>query len=59
VLLRALLGEDPSLVLAGLRAAVVGLTDVAVFLLLARAMRLTEVTDVIGTVTRRLPRGRA
>jgi putative peptidoglycan lipid II flippase len=55
VLLRDALGEDPTLVLAGLRAAVVGLTDVAVFLLLARVLRLTEVTDVLGTVTRRLP----
>jgi putative peptidoglycan lipid II flippase len=49
------LGDDPPLVLALLRAAVVTAVDVGLFLVLARALRLSEVTDVIDTVTRRLP----
>ncbi|GAB7006548.1 hypothetical protein JCM18899A_40210 [Nocardioides sp. AN3] len=35
---------------------VIGVLDVTVLLLLARAMRITELTDVIDTVTRRLRR---
>jgi putative peptidoglycan lipid II flippase len=38
---------------------VLGLVDVAVFLVLARAMRLREVTDVIDVIVRRLPGARA
>jgi putative peptidoglycan lipid II flippase len=44
---------------AGLRVVVLGLVDVAVFLVLARAMRLREVTDVIDVIVRRLPGARA
>lgn len=46
---------DPGIAAAGLRGIVVTLVDVVVFVVAARAMRLTEVTDVLGTVTRRLP----
>jgi putative peptidoglycan lipid II flippase len=48
-------GDDPSLVLAGVRAAAVALVDVGVFVVVARLLRLREVTDVMDTVTRRLP----
>ncbi len=41
---------------AGTVLAVTGLVDLAVFLLLSRAMRITEVTAVLGLVTRRLRR---
>ncbi len=44
---------------AGLRLVVLGGVDVTVFLLLARAMRLREVTDVIDVVVRRLRGPRA
>jgi putative peptidoglycan lipid II flippase len=40
---------------AGLRVLGIGVLDVAVFLALARAMRLREVTDVADVVLRRLP----
>jgi putative peptidoglycan lipid II flippase len=56
--LGAWLVEDPGQLVAAARAAVVTLVDVAVFVALARLLRLTEVTDVLGTVTRRLPGGR-
>jgi putative peptidoglycan lipid II flippase len=49
------LGEDPALVVALLRALVVTIVDVLVFLLLARLFRLQEVTEVLDTVVRRLP----
>jgi putative peptidoglycan lipid II flippase len=49
------LGEDPSLGLALLRASVVALVDVLLLVVLARVFRLTEVTEVVDTVTRRLP----
>ena len=49
------LGEDPTLVVALLRALAVTVVDVVLFLVLARVFRLTEVTDVLHTVTRRLP----
>ena len=49
------LGDDPSLVVAGLRAAAVAAVDIVVFVLVARALRLREVTDMLDTVTRRLP----
>ena len=46
--------DDPSHLLALLRLVLVGGADVLVFLVLARLMRLTEVNEVIDTVTRRL-----
>ena len=49
------LGEDPTLVVALLRALAVTVVDVVLFLVLARLFRLTEVTDVLNIVTRRLP----
>lgn len=54
------LGDESSYAVAVLRALVVVLVDVAVFLAVARALRLTEVTSVVATLTRRLPlpRGR-
>ena len=48
-------GEDPALVVALLRAVAVAAVDVVLFLVLARLARLREVTDVLDTVTRRLP----
>jgi putative peptidoglycan lipid II flippase len=45
--------DDPSHLLALVRLVVVGGLDVAVFLVLARAFRITEVTAVVDTVTRR------
>jgi len=53
-------GDDPHLLVAAVRALAVTLTDVVVFVLMARLLRLSEVTDVVQTVTRRLPspRGR-
>ena len=36
--------------------AVTGLVDVAIFLLLARLLRITEVTNVLGVLTARLRR---
>jgi len=58
-LLLGRLGPDPSVAVALGRAVAVTLVDVVLFLLLARLFRLTEVTDVLDTVTRRLPlRGR-
>ena len=50
--------DDPSHAVALLRLALVTGADVLVFLVLARLMRLAEVTDVIDTVTRRLWRAR-
>jgi len=53
------LGEEPTNVVAALRALVITLVDVAVFLVLARLLHLREVTEVVDTVTGRLPgRGR-
>ncbi|GCD90231.1 murein biosynthesis integral membrane protein MurJ [Nocardioides sp. LS1] len=52
------LAEDPFWVLAALRALVVTVVDVAVFVVMARVLRLTEVTSVIDTVTRRFPSAR-
>ncbi len=45
--------DEPSHVGALVRLVVVAGADVGVFLVLARAFRLTEVTDVLDTVTRR------
>jgi putative peptidoglycan lipid II flippase len=50
--------DDPGHVLALARLVLVAGADVVVFLVLARLMRVTEVTDVLDTVTRRL-RGRS
>jgi putative peptidoglycan lipid II flippase len=49
------LGDDPPNAVAALRAAVVTAVDVAVFLALARVLHLQEVTEVVDTLTRRLP----
>jgi putative peptidoglycan lipid II flippase len=55
VVLRAVLPEpDGSQVLALLRLGVVGLADVALFVVLARVLRVGEVTSVVGLVTGRL-----
>ncbi len=48
--------DDPSHLLALVRLVVVAGADVGVFLVLARVMRLTEVTSVLETVTGRLRR---
>ncbi len=48
-------GPEDSRLMAGLRVLVVGVVDVAAFLLLARLVRLREVTDVLRTLTRRAP----
>jgi putative peptidoglycan lipid II flippase len=50
------LSDDPSWPVAALQAAVVTAVDVVVFVFLARALRLREVTSVIETVTHRLSR---
>jgi putative peptidoglycan lipid II flippase len=49
------LGDDPTNVVAALRAALVTTVDVAVFFVLARRLHLQEVTEVVDTLTRRLP----
>ncbi|QBR94469.1 murein biosynthesis integral membrane protein MurJ [Nocardioides euryhalodurans] len=54
-LLLGVLGPDPHLVVALLRALAVTTVDVVVFVLLARLLRLEEVTGVLDTVLRRLP----
>jgi len=46
-------GDDVSHVLAGVRLVLVGAIDVAIFVLLARVMRLREVTTVVDTVVHR------
>jgi putative peptidoglycan lipid II flippase len=53
------LTDDPPWPVAALQAAAITTADVVVFVLLARALRLREVTSVIETVTRRLSRTRA
>src|SRR4051812_21771031 len=47
--------EDVSHVLAGARVVVLGSLDVGLFLLLARAMRITEVTNLVQTFVHRIP----
>ncbi|MEJ7832884.1 MAG: murein biosynthesis integral membrane protein MurJ [Nocardioides sp.] len=49
------LSQQPHWSIAAARAAAVTALDVVAFVLLARALRLREVTSVIDTVTRRLP----
>jgi putative peptidoglycan lipid II flippase len=51
-------GNDVSHVWAGVRLVVLGGVDVVVFLALARAMRLSEVTSLVDIVVRRLPGAR-
>ena len=51
--LLGVLGDDPHVALAALRMLIVGVVDVGVFLLLARLLRLREVTAVLDTVTGR------
>jgi putative peptidoglycan lipid II flippase len=51
-------GADPHLGVAALRAFAVTVVDVVAFLVLARLLRLAEVTEVLDTVTRRLPSAR-
>jgi putative peptidoglycan lipid II flippase len=46
-------GDDVSHVLAGVRLVLVGALDIGIFVLLARAMRLREVTTVLDTVIHR------
>jgi putative peptidoglycan lipid II flippase len=53
----ALPGTDKPAVLARLVAA--GVADVVVFAVLARALRISEVTEVVGLVTSRMSRGGA
>lgn len=55
LLVLGVLGEDPPNLVAALRAALVTGVDVAVFLVLARTLHLREVTEVLDTLTRRLP----
>ena len=57
VVLRLLgvLGDDPNNAVAALRAMLVTLVDVGLFVVLARFLRLTEVTEVVDMVSRRLP----
>ncbi len=52
------LGQNPNQALAGLRLLIVSTVDVVVFVILAHRLRLNEITDVIETVTRRLPSAR-
>jgi putative peptidoglycan lipid II flippase len=47
--------DDPSLALAAVWVLLVTAVDVVVFVLLARVVRLREVTSVVHTITRRLP----
>jgi putative peptidoglycan lipid II flippase len=49
------LGEEPTNIVAAMRALLITLADVAVFLVLARLLHLREVTEVVDTVTGRLP----
>jgi putative peptidoglycan lipid II flippase len=48
-------GDDVSHLTAGVRLVVLGAVDVAVFVVLARALRIVEVTTVVDTVVRRRP----
>ena len=52
------LAEQPSWPVAALRATLIAAVDVVLFVLLARLMRLSEVTSVIATITSRLGRAR-
>lgn len=54
-LLLGFLGAEPNQAIALLRVMLVTLVDLLVFLAMARVLRLSEVTTVMETVTRRLP----
>jgi putative peptidoglycan lipid II flippase len=47
------LADDPGPVVAAVRLVAVGAVDVLLFLVLARLLRIREVTDVVATLTRR------
>jgi putative peptidoglycan lipid II flippase len=47
------LAEDPGTVVAAVRLVCVGAVDVLLFLVLARLLRIREVSDVLATLTRR------
>jgi len=51
--------DDVTHVQAAMRVVVLGGIDVGVFLLLARAMRISEVTTMVDTLVRRIPGARA
>jgi putative peptidoglycan lipid II flippase len=51
--------DDVSHALAAVRVVVLGAIDLGLFVVLARLMRITEVTSVIETVMRRIPGSRA
>lgn len=53
-LLSGVIPDQPSWLQALVICAVVGLVDLALFVALARAMRITEVTAMLGTITGRL-----
>lgn len=50
-----LLDDEPGRVLAVVRLVLVGGVDLVVLLVLARALRIREVTSVVETITRRVP----
>nr|WP_281363214.1 murein biosynthesis integral membrane protein MurJ [Nocardioides perillae] len=56
--MHALVGDTPTQVVAAAVGGTTALLDVAVFVLLARLLRLQEVTEITGLVTRRLARRR-
>lgn len=47
------LADDPGTIVAAVRLVCVGAVDVLLFLVLARLLRIREVTDVLATLTRR------
>ena len=51
--------DDVSHVLAAIRVVLLGGVDLAIFLLLARVMRIHEVTAVVDTLVRRIPGARS
>jgi putative peptidoglycan lipid II flippase len=51
--------DDVSHVLAAVRVAVLGVIDLGLFLALARLMRISEVTELVETLVRRIPGARA
>ena len=56
--LHALTDDSPHWLLAALMGAVITTVDAVVFVLVAKAMRIREVTAVLHTVTGRLTRSR-
>jgi putative peptidoglycan lipid II flippase len=51
--------DDVSHAVAAIRVVLLGGIDVALFLVLARVMRITEVTTVLDTLIRRIPGARS